>query len=79
MKKGEMIDMGATTKAVWKYLTEVLGTDGEGAFVSYTKIRKAVGKKSRHSIAYAVERLRARGKVRILDGKLYVVEGYSAS
>ena len=74
MKQGEIRDMNATMQGVWKYLTEHI-TD-EGAYISYSIIRDAVGKRSRHAIAYAVERLRARGKIRIYDRKIYVLEPF---
>ena len=74
MKNGEMIDMTGTMHKVWKYLTENVGD--EGKFVSYSDIKKAVGKRSRHAIAYAVEKLRRYGKVQIYDGKLHVLEPY---
>lgn len=75
MKQGEMRDMNATMQGVWKYLTENIKTD-EGAYISYSIIRDAVGKRSRHAIAYAVERLRARGKIGIYENKIHILEPF---
>ena len=75
MKQSEVRDMNATMQGVWQYLTENITTD-EGAFIPYSVIRDAVGKRSRHAIAYAVERLRARGKIGIYDRKIYVLEPF---
>ena len=74
MKNGELIDMNNTMRDVWRYLTEHV--EEEGTFIPYNVIREAVGKKSRHAIAYAVERLRKCGKISIFDRKIYVLEEY---
>ena len=74
MKNGEMREMNATMQSVWKYLTEHVAADG--SFISYAVIRDAVGKRSRHAIAYAVERLRKRGKIQIFDNKIHIIEPY---
>ena len=70
MTSFENREKGKTRMDVLKYLSDLLGDREE--YVSYGKIAKAIGK-SRHAVAYAVERLRAEGKLRIFDGKLSVV------
>ena len=74
MKNGELIDMNNTMRDVWRYLTERVEEDG--SFIPYNEIRDAVGKKSRHAISYAVERLRKHGKISIYDRKIYILEEY---
>ena len=74
MKSGEMKTMSATIKGVWKYLSENVPEDGR--YIPYSTIRDAVGKRSRHAIAYAVEKLIRMGKIRIYDSKIYVNEKY---
>ena len=76
MKNGEIRDMNATMQSVWQYLTEHV--EEEVSFISYLVIRDAVGKRSRHAIAYAVEKLRRSGKIRIYDRKIHVVEPYQS-
>ena len=76
MKNEEKRDMGTTMRRVWEHLSAILG-DGEGRYVSYNKIAKEIGR-SRHAISYSIERLRARGVLRILDGKMYLLKLYSA-
>lgn len=73
MKSGEMRTMNATIKGVWKYLTENVPKDGR--YISYATIRDVVGR-SRHAVAYAVEKLMRMGKIRIYDGKIFILEEY---
>lgn len=73
MKSGERITMSATIKGVWKYLSDNVPEDGR--YISYATIRDVVGK-SRHAVAYAVEKLLRLGKIRIYDRKIYVLEEY---
>lgn len=73
MKSGEIITMNATIKGVWKYLSDNVPEDGR--YISYATIRDVVGK-SRHAVAYAVEKLLRLGKIRIYDRKIYVLEVY---
>lgn len=74
MKSGERRDMNATYNGVWKYLTENVPEDGR--YISYLTIGAAVGKKSRHAVAYAVEKLCMQDKIRIYDRKIFVLEAY---
>ena len=74
MKSGERTTMNATLKGVWKYLTENIPEDG--AYVSYLTIGNAVGKKSRHAVAYAIEKLLRQEIIRISDRKIFVLEEY---
>ena len=74
MKSGEMKTMSATLKGVWKYLSE--NVPEAGRYIPYSTIRDAVGKRSRHAIAYAVEKLIRLGKIRIYDGKIFILEEY---
>ena len=74
MKSGEMITMNATIKGVWKYLTENVPEDGR--YISYATIRDIVGR-SRHAVAYAVEKLIRMGKIRIYDKKIFILEEYN--
>ena len=74
MKSGERRDMNATYNGVWKYLTEHVPEDG--IYISYLTIGAAVGKKSRHAVAYAVEKLCSQDKIRIYDRKIFVLEAY---
>lgn len=73
MRSGERRDMNATYNGVWKYLTEQVPDDGK--YISYLTIGAAV-QKSRHAVAYAVEKLYRQQKVRIYDRKIYVLEAY---
>lgn len=73
MKSGEIITMNATIKGVWKYLSENVPEGGR--YISYATMRDVVGK-SRHAVAYAVEKLLRLGKIRIYDRKIYVLEVY---
>jgi len=73
MKSGEMREMNATLKGVWKYLSDNVPEDGR--YVSYATIRGVV-KRSRHAVAYAVEKLIRQGKIRIYDRKIYILEEY---
>ncbi|MBQ9713691.1 MAG: hypothetical protein IJV83_00020 [Clostridia bacterium] len=70
MKRNERRDMSDTMKDVLRYLRERLGESS--AYVSYGTIAKEVGK-SRHAVAFAVERLKGEGKLRVYDGELMVV------
>ena len=70
MKYGEMIEMNATMTDIMAYLQERLGT--ERAYVPYGEIAKKVNK-SRHAVAYAIERLRRQRALAVEDGKLYIV------
>lgn len=79
MKKGEMINMNQTMEDVMEYLTKTrpmsLGgpiREDEGKFVSYAEISKVIGK-SRHAVAYAVEKLCRLRKLWMSDRKLYIV------
>lgn len=60
-----------TQKQVLLYLREELGE--RSAYVSYGKIAKAIGK-SRHAVAYAIEKLRLEGEIEIRDGELSVCQ-----
>ena len=73
MKSGEMRTMSATVKGVWKYLSDNVPEDGR--YIPYSTIRDVVGR-SRHAVAYAVEKLRRIGKIQIYDNKIFVVEKY---
>lgn len=70
MTSKERREMSGTMIEVLRYLRERLGDSS--AYVSYGTIAKKVGK-SRHAVAYAVERLKSQGKLRVLDGELMVV------
>ena len=73
MKSGEMRTMSATVKGVWKYLSDNVPEDGR--YIPYSTIRDVVGR-SRHAVAYAVEKLIRMGKIRIYDEKIHVLEKY---
>ena len=70
MTSKERREMSGTMIEVLRYLRMCLG--GSSAYVSYGAIAKNVGK-SRHAVAYAVERLKSQGKLRVCDGELMVV------
>lgn len=70
MTNKERREMSGTMIEVLRYLREKLGDSS--AYVSYGTIAKEVGK-SRHAVAYAVERLKGQGKLRVLDGELMLV------
>lgn len=70
--RAERIKMNETMDDVLKYLTETRPIGADGAYVSYGEISKKIGK-SRHAVAYAVERLRLMGKIAIWDNKLHIV------
>lgn len=60
-------EMNSTMRRIMEYLEEEL-RDG-AKFISYTKIGKEV-RKSRHTVAYSIEKLKLMGKITIIDGKL---------
>ena len=66
----ERRDMSDTMIRVMHFLRAELGDSSK--YVSYAKIAKEVGK-SRHAVAYAVERLKKEGKLRVYDGELMIV------
>lgn len=68
----EQITMSDTMSDIMTYLRERIGTGSE--YVPYGEIAKKVNK-SRHAVAYAIERLRARRVLGVEDGKLYIVQG----
>lgn len=70
MTKMERREMSGTMIDVLRFLRERLGDSS--AYVSYGTIAKEIGK-SRHAVAYAVERLKVEGKLRVYDGELMVV------
>ena len=73
MKKGEMAAMSDTMKDVMIYLKGRIGSKSE--YVSYGEIARTVGK-SRHAVAYAIERLKRTCELGVDDGKLYIVDLY---
>ena len=70
MRYGEMMEMNATMTDIMAYLQERLGT--ERAYVPYGEIARKINK-SRHAVAYAIERLRRQRALAVDDGKLYIV------
>ena len=72
MTRNERIKMNDTMNDVLEYLTKTRPIGADGEYVSYGEISRHVGK-SRHAVAYAIERLRLLGKLAIYDNKLHVV------
>ena len=72
MRRRERITMNETMQQVMQYLTETRPVGDDGAYVSYGEISKAIGK-SRHAVAYAIEKLRIVGKLAIWDNKLHLL------
>lgn len=72
MRKGERVTMNDTMQQVMDYLTKTRPVGEDGAYVSYGEISKSIGK-SRHAVAYAIEKLRMTGKLAIWDNKLHVL------
>lgn len=72
MTQQERIKMSETMKEILRYLTEERKISPDGEYVSYGEIAKRI-KKSRHAVAFGIERLRKEGKIRIFDNKLHVV------
>jgi biotin operon repressor len=60
-------------KDVMIYLKGRLGCRSE--YVSYAEIARTVGK-SRHAVAYAIERLKRTYELGVEHGKLYIVDLY---
>lgn len=78
MKKGEQTTMSWTMDAVFEYLTKTRPIRTEGEYVGYAEIvngiEKATGiRRSRHAVAFAIERLCKIGKLGIWDNKLHVI------
>ena len=67
----EKITMNDTMSDVMAYLRKRIGTGSE--YVPYGEIAKEV-KKSRHAVAYAIERLRRQRTLGVDEGKLYIME-----
>ena len=72
MRQIERIKMSETMTEILRYLTEEKKVPPEGLYVSYGEIAKRI-KKSRHAVAFGIERLRKEGKIQIYDNKLHVV------
>ena len=70
MRYGEMMEMNATMTDIMAYLQERLGKKRE--YVPYGEIARKI-KKSRHAVAYAIERLRRNRALGVDDGKLFIV------
>lgn len=78
MKKSEYREESETMKAVMKYLTEIRPLSDEGEYVAYADIAAGIEKtlglrKSRHAIAFAIERLCKLGKMAMYDKKLHIL------
>ena len=79
MKKGERATMSWTMDAVLEYLTKTRPIRSEGEYVGYAEIVEGIEKtkgirRSRHAVAFAVERLCKIGKLGMWDNKLHVIE-----
>lgn len=68
----EQVTMNDTMSDIMAYLRKRIGA--ERKYVPYGEIAREV-KKSRHAVAYAIERLRAQRVLGVDDGKLYIVQG----
>lgn len=78
MRKNENIRPSETMNAVMQYLTEIRPLKEDGEYIPYGEIAVGIKEKlgldrSRHAIAYAIERLRKIGKLAIYDNKLHLV------
>lgn len=71
-KQSKYKELSPALQNVMDYLDEALAKGSR--YISYTDIGKALEKKrSKHAVAYAINRLRQLGYVRVRDGKLSLI------
>lgn len=80
MRKREYVKTSETMDAIMRYLTEIRPLKDDGEYIPYGELAAGIKEKigldrSRHAIAYAIERLRKLGKIAVYDNKLHLVVG----